>query len=277
MSVVNKQTFAIPTGGTTDSIAIADLPDVVHLTGSGTMSGNYVLQVTGTVSKASSLWVLYDANMESTSGTYTVTVLGQVLPDSTLDAKKCMIYCTYDGSAWDVSVLANIAEDNSIPDSALEINPGGVEAFDYTSAATTAVTSEETLITLTLAADVLDTDGDYVELFAYGTTAANGNTKTIRLKQTTVGKTFATNATTTAPNNTNWMLYGKVHRLNSTTGLYVGWVEFDGVAREGFVYSSDTATWGSSMEFQITGQNGTASANDIVAQAGTMTIHRYRN
>jgi hypothetical protein len=276
MPTINKQTFAIPTGGTTDSIPIGELPDLVHLTGSGTQSGNYALQVTGSPGENNTLSVLYDANMDSTSGSYKVTILGAVIPDALLAGKKCIANCIYNSGSWDVVFNTDASATASIPITALQYSPYTVEDFDYTVAGTSAGTSEEILATLTIPADTLDTNGDYATIHATGAFAATATTKTIRLNQSTIGKQFGSNGTTTAPNGLNWQITGRVQRVSATVAIYEGYVNVEGVIREGFVYSSDTCTFGSDVSFTITGQNGTANLNDIVCQTASVTIAKVR-
>ena len=68
----------------------------------------------------------------------------------------------------------------------------------YTSTSTGADTTETDLQSYTLPANVLGTNGRAIRIRAWGDTAANGNTKTIRLKFG--GTTLQLNNTTAAPN-----------------------------------------------------------------------------
>ena len=61
-------------------------------------------------------------------------------------------------------------------------NIGGKLNIDNTTAGTTAVTTEETLLTYTLPANSLTQGGRGIRIRAWGTTAATATTKRIRLK-----------------------------------------------------------------------------------------------
>ena len=74
----------------------------------------------------------------------------------------------------------------------------GKLASAYADVGTPASTVETTLFTTTLAASQLAADGESVRMTAYGETAANANTKT--LKVYLASSVIAQNSTTTAPN-----------------------------------------------------------------------------
>lgn len=141
--------------------------------------------------------------------------------------------------------------------------PIGVIQSDTTAGSTTAVTSEETLITYTFPANSLDSNAKAIRIRAAGTTANNTNTKTIRLYfGTTV---LISNDITTAPNNQSWEFEATVIRTAATTQKCMarGTVA---TANQTSTYAGSGQTLTGAVTIKVTGQNGTASANDITAQ-----------
>lgn len=133
------------------------------------------------------------------------------------------------------------------------------------SAATTAVTSIEDLMTYTIPANTLRTN-QRVRIAAWGTTAANANSKTVRLHfgGTSIGGTLPTNATP-------WHLEGNVFVTGSSTQKYDRWGAAQGIAMSvgnGSLTETDTST----IVVKVTGQNGTASAGDITCLGFTVEI-----
>ncbi|TGS86731.1 hypothetical protein EN817_17670 [Mesorhizobium sp. M3A.F.Ca.ET.174.01.1.1] len=134
------------------------------------------------------------------------------------------------------------------------------------SAATTAVTTTEDLMTYSIPANVLKV-GQKVRLTAWGVTAANANTKTIRLW-------FGANSIVDhngAWNNVPWRLQADIY----ITGVDAQ--EYSGVAfasantpsvRQGTMANDD----GVAITVKCTGQNGTASAGDITCQGFTVEL-----
>ncbi len=141
--------------------------------------------------------------------------------------------------------------------------PAGVINADTTSGATTAVTTEETLITYTFPANSLDVNGKAIKIRVSGITAANANVKTIRLYWGTT--VLMSNDITTTANNLGWEFEALVIRTAATTQKCVsrGTV---GTANQTTTYQGSGQTLTASVTIKVTGQNGTASANDITAQ-----------
>jgi hypothetical protein len=135
-----------------------------------------------------------------------------------------------------------------------------------TTAATGANTTETDLASYTLPAGAMNSSISGVDSYvgvhirAWGTTAANANTKTIRLKFD--GTTIDSNSITTAPNNQDWVIDTYLHRLDSTNQK--GMTRFDVAAvTQGVNAISPTATLSNSIIIKVTGQNGTSSSGDI--------------
>lgn len=139
----------------------------------------------------------------------------------------------------------------------------------YSATGTTAVTTEETLASTTLSAGLLSADGMGIKVEVFGTTASNVNTKTIRVKVD--GNTIVSNGTTTAPNGLNWEAEMTILRSGATSSTSKGMIAFDGVADE-VDTSKPGITWANAIDVAVTGQNGTASANDIVVELVVVTL-----
>lgn len=157
------------------------------------------------------------------------------------------------------------------------INAGGGSDTVYpmgakvstTAGSTTAVNTEETLITYTLPASSLSTTNRGLRVKVAGTTAANANTKTIRLY---FGATvLMTNDITAAPNNTSWEMEYEIYRTSATTEKAVARGSVGSVAQT-TAYLGVGETLTSSKTIKVTGQNGVASAGDITAQFLSVTF-----
>ncbi|TXH84843.1 MAG: hypothetical protein E6Q77_01800 [Rhizobium sp.] len=133
------------------------------------------------------------------------------------------------------------------------------------SAATTAVTTLEDLMTYTIPANTLRTN-QRVRIIAWGTTAANANAKTVRLHfgGTSIGGTLPTNATP-------WRLEGNVYITGSNTQKYERTGAAQGIAMS-VANGSLTETDTSNIVVKVSGQNGTASAGDITCLGFTVEI-----
>ncbi len=133
-----------------------------------------------------------------------------------------------------------------------------------TTAGTDANTSEKDLSTTDLPANLLFTNNAGIWIEAWGTTAANTNNKTIKLY---FGGTVIANSTNliAAPNNIGWKIRATVMRRGSSSQTYFSEVSGGGhppFTAAGTLSATDTAA----ITVKDTGQNGSASANDIVHQ-----------
>lgn len=152
------------------------------------------------------------------------------------------------------SVLAN---------GCLHVDPnagGGVQ--------TDADTNEKTLKTLTIKAGTLGKNNQGIRVRAWGSTAANGNAKTIRLKYD--GILLLANGVTAAPNGQQWVYDITIMRTAA------GYVAYAGTAIMGPVLQYPGCSMSQAMDntadkaLTVTGQNGTASAGDIVFMGMTV-------
>lgn len=126
--------------------------------------------------------------------------------------------------------------------------------------ATTAVTTEETLWSQSLPASTLTTDGSALMIRAFGNFAANGNTKTIKMK---FGSTSITaNNVTAAPNGASWYAEMIVSRISGSS-QYVFENAKVGSAAQAAQTTAASETLSGAITMSITGQNGTANASEI--------------
>lgn len=98
---------------------------------------------------------------------------------------------------------------------------------------------------------------------AWGTTAANVNTKTLKLKMG--ASTVTLNPTTTAPNGKTWFLDYEIIRAGASAQVVVATLSFAGVAAEAVTFvlngaETDTAA----IAVTLTGKSGSSAANDIL-------------
>jgi hypothetical protein len=140
-------------------------------------------------------------------------------------------------------------------------------------AATTAVTIEETLFSYDLPAIVQA--GEAVRLVASWRTAANANTKTMRLRVNgqVIYDSSAALPTDTAPNDGRILAEFELVRTGATTGRVQGTATINAAGTTvalgiGNVTGLD---WSTTQVVTVTGQNGTAAANDIELQVVTIT------
>ena len=143
------------------------------------------------------------------------------------------------------------------------LRPQGVINVDTTAAGTTAVVTEETLITYSLPLNTLSANGGGVRVKVWGTTAANTNTKTVRLYFGTL--VAASNDVTTAPNALSWVLEYTAIRIGATSEDVEGRGTI-GANLQTTSFNNTAQDTGAAITIRVSGQNGTATANDIVAE-----------
>lgn len=127
--------------------------------------------------------------------------------------------------------------------------------------ATTAVTTAEILYTYTLPGATIANSGEGIRITAYGTCAANANTKAITAKFGT--NTYASNAVTTAPNGSDFKIEFQVLRTGAASAVGYGEMVVETI-NQGITASKGGITWANDTDVTIIGTNGTAAANDIV-------------
>jgi len=146
--------------------------------------------------------------------------------------------------------------------------PSGVLTTNTTSAGTIADTNETDLWTYSLPASTLDTNGRGVRITVFGTAAANANLKTVKVY---FGAT-AVSSLGTAMNGGGWAVTATVIRVGATTQISGSL----GLGVNGTSISSQSTapaeTLANAITIKMTGQNGTASANDIVFKGATVEL-----
>ena len=130
-----------------------------------------------------------------------------------------------------------------------------------TSSGTPADTNEDILMSYSLPAGFLSTVGQTLEIVAFGTCAANGNNKTMKLY---FGASVISSGTLTT-NNKNWVARLTVIRNAASTQAVLGEMLVDTTnITPYFNAGSDTDT--SVITIKVTGQSGTGTASDIVCK-----------
>jgi len=144
-----------------------------------------------------------------------------------------------------------------------------INNVNTTQGATIANTSETDLITIALPANLLDVNGNGIRLTAFGTCPATATTKRMRLY---FGATVVSDTTAVTINNGAWKLDAIIIRTGATAQIAQGTEFSTQAAGPSTVVSSSTQfgtpaeTLANAITVKITGQNGTANANDIVAR-----------
>lgn len=122
-------------------------------------------------------------------------------------------------------------------------------------------TGETTLFTYNLPANVLHTDGASVRIFACGTFAGNGDTKTLKMY---FGAAASANVDTTTQSGGSWACRLRVVRTGATAQtLYLESVRGSSIALEDVFTGSETLS--GAITVKVTATSGTAS-NDILGK-----------
>jgi len=142
----------------------------------------------------------------------------------------------------------------------------GIAVFDnlLTPVGTAANTTETILQTITAVANTLPTNGSKFYVRALFRCAANGNTKTISVNLP--ANTFSTSGVLSG----FYVIQVEISRITATT--YQAVAQLFSPAASSILGFVDTQACDFSSTFQVTarGQNGTASANDIICEQLTM-------
>ncbi len=141
--------------------------------------------------------------------------------------------------------------------------PGAGPLRDLDTQGTTAVTSEEDLNSIVVPAHVLNGNFVAFDVEVFGSFANNTNTKTARLK---IGSTtLISNDVTTAPQDLKWIMKARIYRTGVSAQKAVGEM-LVGANPQTVTYQTLTFTETAAQTVKVTGQNGTASANDVVCE-----------
>ncbi len=152
----------------------------------------------------------------------------------------------------------------------------GTLHVDATGAATTAVTTEETLSSYSLAANIVPSTGKGIKVKGAFTFAANSHVKTVKLKIN--GQTIYNSATAVttdvSPNDARLYFQFDLIRTGATTAKVMGFSLMSALITDtapgvGTVTGLDFTAI---QPILWTGQNGTATANDIVFELGSVEL-----
>lgn len=143
------------------------------------------------------------------------------------------------------------------------VKASGVIDTDSTQQGTAANTSDTALRTYTLPANAFSATSKVIKVTAWGSFAANGNTKTVRIKWNGLSGTTVV-AITLSVNNQNWILVGNIVRTGSSTQDVLGYALVSSPSQDLVTtFGTSAATDTGAIDIVISAQNGTASANDI--------------
>lgn len=148
---------------------------------------------------------------------------------------------------------------------------GEIESLT-TSSPTPNSTALTTLASILIPTGSMDTAGDVLSIYAYGTTGATANNKTLTL--VLGATTLATNTTTAAPNALNWTIEAKIFYTGAAAQKGYCKFTFNGVASEIDVFTG-AETWLANTVY-IKGQNGTAAVGEITLE-GFQAINEKKN
>jgi len=143
-----------------------------------------------------------------------------------------------------------------------DIKPMGAIDVNTTEVGTGADTNETDLLTFSLPADSLSADKKAVRITAWGSVAENGNTKTIRLD---FGATTIRAIGPSGMNGLDWRIDGLVIRTGATTQDAMATESLDTAAQDTTI-TTPAETLSGAVVIKITGENGIAASNDIVAK-----------
>lgn len=142
-------------------------------------------------------------------------------------------------------------------------------AWSFVDAGTPASVAETVLKTYTIPADMLNADGKAIKFRFFGFFAANANSKTLRVR---LGPVTLTGTVIVAPaaaayNGLEWEIVGTIFRGATDAQRCASRTFIDGAPSANTVQIGRVAAANddaAAMLLEMTGQNGTATANDIV-------------
>jgi hypothetical protein len=145
----------------------------------------------------------------------------------------------------------------------------GVLSVNTTEASTGADTNETDLWTYSLPANTLNANGKSVRIRAWGSCAATANNKTIRLYFGATVLRIVANAA--AINNGTWHVDAVVVRTAATAQTASAW-KWEPIGGIGMSTTTPAETLASAVAIKVTGQNGTAAANDVVFSGAIVEV-----
>jgi hypothetical protein len=133
----------------------------------------------------------------------------------------------------------------------------------------TSTTSEVVLDSFTLPANSLDVPGRELYIYAFGSTASNTHAKTMKLYFGTAGgstSTFVTSSVASA----SWVLQMVVQK-DAANSQIISSQAISGTSHSGCTTAAGTMTDTGPITIQVTGQTGTAGANDVTLNGWMIT------
>lgn len=140
----------------------------------------------------------------------------------------------------------------------------GVLTASTTQVGTGADTNETDLWTYSLPANTLSANGKGVRVTVFGSCASNTNAKTIK---TYFGSTVVVSNATSNASTVIWQAEAVILRTGASAQLSEGWTLAGGtnsLNNNGLALTTPAETTTGAIVIKVTGQNGTAVANDIV-------------
>lgn len=154
--------------------------------------------------------------------------------------------------------------------SAVSCAVGGTLTVDTTQTGNVG-TGEDDLVNYTLPASVLNTNGEFIEIEAAGTFAANGNNKELRLR---FGSTLLADTTAVAANSGSWKITARVYRTGAATQKAIADILSDNALVTDLAnYTTPTETLSGTIAIRVTGE--ATNDNDIVIE--TFHVKFYPN
>ena len=135
----------------------------------------------------------------------------------------------------------------------------GVLKVDATQAGTGADTTEDTLFTYTIPAGAIIA-GQGIRVKAWGSTSANANLKTLRMYY---GATKLVDTGAVAVNNKDWSMEAILVASGASAETCYAEGQYNGAVVATTV-TAPAEIIANAIIFKVTGQNGTAAANDLV-------------
>lgn len=129
---------------------------------------------------------------------------------------------------------------------------------------------EDNLITYSLPKNALHNDGDILEIVAFGTTAANGNNKTIKLK---LGSTTLFDTGAVAFNNKSWCLRAEIIRTGSATQQIITTFHGDfALLTNTAIFTAGTENLTTALTIKCTGTSGSSTTDDVIQKGLTIKM-----
>ena len=169
----------------------------------------------------------------------------------------------YDGNSLFILVNTGTAfEWRSVPLSSAFLRIGGTLNVNTTSVGNVG-TGIDDLITYTIPAATLSVNGDNIEVTAWGTYAANGNNKNIKL---IFGSTTVLDTGAVAANSGSWVIRATIVRTGATTQQCIASLVTDNTTQTDIAkYVTASETLANALVIKCTGE---ATSNNDIVQAG---------